>query len=79
MVLLQADKMIHTNVTTRAQFTLLPNSVNAYSSVYLHENYALIYLKKKKNYINFGIYFPFTSILAFLVIVIMPALGQKEL
>lgn len=48
-----------------------------HSSVYLHENYALIYLKK--NYINFGIYFPFTSILAFLVIVIMPALGQKEL
>lgn len=50
-----------------------------HSSVYLHENYALIYLKKKKTYINFGIYFPFTSILAFLVIVIMPALGQKEL
>lgn len=49
-----------------------------HSSVYLHDNYALIYLKKK-NYINFGIYFPFTSILAFLVIVIMPALGQKEL
>lgn len=51
-----------------------------HSSVYLHENYALIYLKKKKKeYIDFGIYFPFTSILAFLVIVIMPALGQKEL
>lgn len=51
-----------------------------HSSVYLHDNYALICLKKKKkNYINFGIYFPFTSILAFLVIVIMPALGQKEL
>lgn len=52
-----------------------------HSSVYLHENYALIYLKKKKKkeYINFGIYFPFTSILAFSVIVIMPALGQKEL
>lgn len=50
-----------------------------HSSVYLHENYALILSEEKKNYINFGIYFPFTSILAFLVIVIMPALGQKEL
>lgn len=78
MVLLQADKMIYTNVTTWAQFTRFP-TVYMHSSVYLHENYALILSEEKKNYINFGTYFPFTSILAFLVIVIMPALGQKEL